>query len=350
MSSQEGVLGKGLNALLPSEEEREGEAREGDRPGERSGDLSQSTLYRFEDEDRMVGRVAEVEVSHIRPNPYQPRQEFSDEALDELAESIGQLGIIQPITVRAIGEGQFEVISGERRLRAARRAGLERLPAYVREAGSGEMLEMALVENVQREELNPIEVALGYQRLIEEVGLTQAQVAEKVSKNRTTISNFLRLLRLPPRVQAALRDGSVSVGHARALITLDDPAVQRRLLREIEEDDLTVRAVEKRVRRHRADDKTDEEPAEAGESDAASAAPGEATTPKESAAPSREEQRDQHVLEEYKDRLRSALSTQVQITHNADDEGEIQISYYSAEDLERLLDLLTQAGSADGGP
>lgn len=340
-SSQEGVLGKGLNALLPSEEEREAEAREGNRSGESGGDLSQSTLYRFEDEDRMVGRVAEVEVSHIRPNPYQPRQEFSDEALDELAESIGQLGIIQPITVRAMGEGQFEVISGERRLRAARRAGLERLPAYVRDAGSEEMLEMALVENVQREELNPIEVALGYQRLIEEVGLTQAQVAEKVSKNRATVSNFLRLLRLPPRVQAALRDGSVSVGHARALITLDEEPVQRRLLREIEDEDLTVRAVEERVRRHRTDDGADEESEEASETDAAPATDGSATSATQETTARREEQRDQQVLEEYKDRLRSALSTQVQITHNADDEGEIQIAYYSAEDLERLLDLLT---------
>ncbi|PSR00483.1 MAG: chromosome partitioning protein ParB [Bacteroidetes bacterium QS_9_68_14] len=348
-SSQEGVLGKGLNALLPSEEEREGDRAPEDRSGEGGGDLSQSTLYRFKDEDRMVGRVAEVEVSHIRPNPYQPRQEFSDETLDELAESIGQLGIIQPITVRALGEGQFEVISGERRLRAARRAGLERLPAYVRDAGTEEMLEMALVENVQREELNPIEVALGYQRLIEEVGLTQAQVAEKVSKNRATISNFLRLLRLPPRVQAALRDGSVSVGHARALITLDEEPVQRRLLRAIEEEDLTVRAVEERVRAHRASDDSDEEEDEAEhasrQASASGAAPSgtEAARPaaQETAAPSREEQRQEQMLKEYTDRLRSALSTQVEITHDADDEeGQIRIDYYSAEDLERLLDLL----------
>jgi ParB family chromosome partitioning protein len=361
MSSDEGVLGKGLNALLPSEEERKGEAAdrsEGDGSG---GDLSDNELYRFEDRRRTVGRVAEIEVSKVRPNPYQPRQEFSDTSLDELAESIGQLGIIQPITVRAMGEGQFEVISGERRLRAARRADLGSIPAYVREAGTEEMLEMALVENVQREELNPIEVALGYQRLIDEVGLTQAQVAEKVSKGRATVANFLRLLRLPPRVQAALRDGSVSVGHARALITLDDEAVQRRLLQEIKEEDLTVRAVEERVREHRQPE------AESSDAEFSDAAPSSAESsdeqkvestsngtagsreqetaseapPAPKDAPSRAERQAQLQLEDYKNRLRSALSTQVQITHNQDEEGQIKISYYSAEDLERLLDLLT---------
>ena len=368
MSSDDGVLGKGLNALLPSEEEGEGEAADrsgGDGGG--GGDLSENELYRFEDRQRMVGRVAELEVSKVRPNPYQPRQEFSDASLDELAESIGQLGIIQPITVRAMGEGQFEVISGERRLRAARRADLGSIPAYVREAGTEEMLEMALVENVQREELDPIEVALGYQRLIDEVGLTQVQVAEKVSKGRATVANFLRLLKLPPRVQAALRDGSVSVGHARALITLDDEAVQRRLLREIEEENLTVRAVEERVRAERRPDdagssgeeeasdaavapaaarekETAPEPAGDGAAAASSVpSPAPASSPAEASddASSRPERQAQLQLDDYKNRLRSALSTQVQITHNKDDEGEIRLSYYSAEDLERLLDLLT---------
>ena len=333
MSSKKGVLGKGLSALLPSEEEREEEARDRQENG---GDLSQSKLYRFEDRRRMVGRVAEIEVKQIRPNPYQPRQEFSDAALDELADSIRQLGIIQPVTVRAMGEGQFEIISGERRLRAARRAGLGRIPAYVREAGTEQMLEMALVENVQREELNPIEVALGYQRLIDEVGLTQAQVAKKVGKNRTTVSNFLRLLKLPPRIQAALRDGSLSVGHARALITLEEEPVQRRILHKIEDDDLTVRAVEKLVREHREAEAEPEKPSSdssdgGGDSDAAAA----------EATPSRAERQAQLELEKYKNRLRSTLSTQVQITHNKDDEGQIRVSYYSAEDLERLIDLLT---------
>jgi ParB family chromosome partitioning protein len=337
MSSKKGVLGKGLSALLPSEEEeREADARDRSESG---GDLSQSKLYRFEDRRRMVGRVADIEVPDIRPNPYQPRQEFSDAALDELAASIQQLGIIQPITVRSMGEGQFEVISGERRLRAARRAGLERIPAYVREAGTEQMLEMALVENVQREELNPIEVALGYQRLIDEVDLTQADVAKKVGKNRATVSNSLRLLKLPPRVQAALRDGSVSVGHARALITLEDEAVQRRILHDIEEDSLTVRAVENRVREHRRVDEDASDTSAAGSEGSGDS--GSTSQKATEATPSREEQQVRLELEQYKNRLRSALSTQVQITHGKDDEGQIKIAYYSAEDLERLLDLLT---------
>ena len=184
------ALGKGLNALLPSEEE----GQQGGEEGE--GAASEKQIHQFDDGTRLLGRVAQVAVERIRPNPYQPRQEFNDEALDELAASIEELGVIQPITVRALGDGQFEIISGERRLRAARRAGIDRLPAFIRKASSEEMLEMALVENVQREELNPIEVALGYQRLMEECGLTQEEVSEKVSKSRATVSNFLRLLRL----------------------------------------------------------------------------------------------------------------------------------------------------------
>lgn len=327
MSSDKGVLGKGLSALLPSEERA-------DEPSarSRSSDLSKSKLYRFKDRDRLLGRVADVEVQHIRPNPYQPRQEFQDAALDELAASIEQLGIIQPITVRALGEGQFEVISGERRLRAARRAGLGRIPAYVREAGVEEMLEMALVENVQREELNPVEVALGYHRLIEECDLTQAQVAEKVSKNRTTVSNFLRLLKLPPRVQASLRDGSVSVGHARALIGIDDEKAQVRLLRKIEKESLTVREVERRVRRRRRGRKKQPDGGMPSE---------EASPSSEAAEAPQAPDRDALQVEEYRNRLRSALSTQVQIKHDADEgEGRIEIAYYSAEDLERLIDLL----------
>ncbi|RMF52827.1 MAG: ParB/RepB/Spo0J family partition protein, partial [Bacteroidetes bacterium] len=242
MGSRKAALGRGLNALLPSVQEEDVQ----ERP--EGGDLPKSRLYNFEDRYRYLGRVAEIEIEHIRPNPYQPRKDFDETALNELADSIRQLGIIQPITVRAMGGGRFEVISGERRLRAARRAGLKRIPAYVREADTEAMLEMALVENVQREELNPIEVALGYQRLIEECNLTQEQVAQKVSKNRSTVANFLRLLKLPPPVQAALRDNSITVGHARALINVDDEAAQRRLLKAILENGLSVREVEEQVR------------------------------------------------------------------------------------------------------
>ena len=318
--ADDSALGKGLNALIPSEEEEE------QAPEEKSGeDVSESQLYQFEDGTRLLGRVAEVAIERIRPNPYQPRQEFKDEALDELAASIRELGVIQPITVRALNDGQFEIISGERRLRAARRAGVERLPAFIRKASSEEMLEMALVENVQREELNPMEVALGYQRLMEECGLTQEEVSEKVSKSRATVSNFLRLLRLPPRVQAALRDKEVAMGHARALIAIDDEEAQVELLEATIEEDLSVREVERRAR-------TWHEDQEEGADDQ------EEESPVPSASPDREELQ----LEEYRSKLRSRFSTQVQITHKKDGEGTIEVSYYSEEDLERLVELMTE--------
>jgi len=311
------ALGKGLNALIPSEKQEKSSGEDGE-------DVSESQLYQFEDGTRMLGRVAEVAIERIRPNPYQPRQEFNDETLDELAASIDELGVIQPITVRALGDGQFEIISGERRLRAARRADLDRLPAFIRKASSEEMLEMALVENVQREELNPIEVALGYQRLMEECGLTQEAVAEKVSKSRATVSNFLRLLRLPPRVQAALRDKEVAMGHARALIAIDDEEAQVELLEETIEEDLSVREVERRARDWHAEEDEDEtdDPAD------------------EPSAPSGPPDRGDLQLDEYRSKLRSRFSTQVQINHKTDGEGSIEISYYSEEDLERLVELM----------
>jgi len=314
------ALGKGLNALIPSDEQEEKSREEG---GE---DVSESQLYQFEDGTRLLGRVAEVAIDRIRPNPYQPRQEFKDAALDELASSIEELGVIQPITVRALGDGQFEIISGERRLRAARRAGIDRLPAFIRKASSEEMLEMALVENVQREELNPIEVALGYQRLMEECGLTQEAVAEKVSKSRATVSNFLRLLRLPPRVQAALRDKEVAMGHARALIAIDDEEAQVELLEETIEEDLSVREVERRAR-----DWHDDQDADAEEED-------DDTGPTTSPAPDREDLQ----LDDYRSKLRSRFSTQVKINHRKDGEGSIEVSYYSEEDLERLVELMME--------
>jgi ParB family chromosome partitioning protein len=329
------ALGKGLNALLPSEQEQEEADQQRDEADGADGggdDVSGSGLYRFDDDSRLIGRVAEVDVDKIRPNPYQPRQEFKEEALDELAASIKQLGIIQPITVRGLGDGQFEIISGERRLRAARRAGIEQLPAFVREADTEEMLEMALVENVQREELNPIEVALGYQRLMEECGLTQEQVAKKVSKSRATVANFLRLLRLPPQIQAALRDKQVAMGHARALITVDDEEAQLELLKQTIEEDLSVREVEKRVRDFH-DDGAEDDASDDDASDEADAEP---------AADDPTPDRSDLQLDDYRSRLRSRLSTQVQINHTADGGGTIQISYYSEEDLERLLEMIAE--------
>ncbi len=284
-------------------------------------------LYRFEDRVRLLGRVADIEIDHIRPNPYQPRKDFDDTALDELAASIHQLGIIQPITVRALGSGQFEVISGERRLRAARRAGLKRIPAYVREADTEAMLEMALVENVQREELNPIEVALGYQRLLEECGLTQEQVAEKIGKSRAAVSNTLRLLKLPPRVQASLRDGSLSVGHARALITIEEEADQNEILHEILDEGLTVRQVEERVRSWREEQRAEPGPAPK---------PRAVSPPATPAPPDR----DTLQIQEFTNHLRTHFSTRVDIRHKPDGSGRVEIAYYTEDDLERLMELL----------
>lgn len=310
MSIKKAALGRGLSAILPSQEDRDEE--------ETSRSLQRDRV-------RLAGRVADVDVNDVRPNPYQPRMSFDEKALDELAASILQLGVIQPITVRATDEG-FEIISGERRLRAARRAGLKRIPAYVREADSEAMLEMAIVENIQREELNPIEVALGYQRLIDECELTQEQVAQKVGKNRATIANFLRLLKLPPRIQASLRDGIVSVGHARALISVEDSEFQLELIDAIEENDLSVREVEERVRNWREGPKEEEDEGQVGKTKKAGLASVRAD-------------RDTLQVREYTAQMRSKLSTQVKIRHSSDG-GKIEIEYYSDDDLERLMELL----------
>lgn len=315
--SKKAALGKGLSALLPQMPPHDDDA------GRDSGEGTRTRLYNFEDRLRLAGRVADVEVDAIRPNPYQPRKDFNEEALDELAASIQQLGIIQPLTVRALGNGRFELISGERRLRASRRAGLKKVPAFVREADTETMLEMAIVENVQREDLNPIEIALGYQRLIEEVGLTQEEVADKVSKNRSTVSNALRLLRLPPRVQASLRDGSLTAGHARSLITIDDDEAQLQLHRSILDKGLSVRDVERLAREYR----------EGGSTLKAKVAAAE---PKP-AAPFTD--RERLALEAIEARLREHLGTRVDIRHKPGDEsGVIEIAYFSADDLDRVVD------------
>lgn len=309
MASKKVALGRGLSAILPSQSEDEDQdERAAVRP----------------DQVSLAGRVAEVDVHRVRANPYQPRTSFDEKALDELAASMLQLGVIQPITVRAAEDG-FELISGERRLRAARRAGLKRIPAFVREADSEAMIEMAIVENIQREELNPIEVALGYQRLIEECSLTQEQVAQKVGKNRATVANLLRLLRLPPRIQASLRDGRVSVGHARALVTVGDDNFQLELIDTIEKNDLSVREVEDRVRKWR----------EREERDAASKDRPKVAEPAEH----HQNDRDSLQVREYTSQLRSLLSTRVKIRRKSSG-GQIEIEYYSDEDLERIVELL----------
>ena len=185
--------------------------------------------------------INEIEISQISPNPEQPRTTFSEEALEELASSIRELGIIQPLTLRSVGDNAYQIISGERRYRAAKMAGLHTVPAYIRTANDSELTEMALIENIQREDLNAIEIALTFKKLIEQYHLTQERLSERIGKKRATIANFLRLIRLPAEVQLGLRDKIVDMGHARALLSLDKPSLQLKLYNEIIKKGLSVR-------------------------------------------------------------------------------------------------------------
>ncbi len=197
--------------------------------------------------ERPLVSTSEIEISKIEPNPYQPRTEFNQEALEELASSIKLLGLIQPITVRPIENGRYQIISGERRFRASQIAGLETIPAYVRKTDDRGMLEMAIVENIQREDLDSIEVALSFQRLIEECNLTQEAMAERVGKKRATVTNYLRLLRLPAEIQFAIRAKKISMGHAKALLSLETDKEQLKFANQIIEQDLSVRQIEQKI-------------------------------------------------------------------------------------------------------
>lgn len=227
MSNKKRVLGKGLSALLKNPE---------------------TDITNSDGEVKPVGSVSEISISQIKVNPFQPRTEFDQEALNELSISIKELGIIQPITVRKLGYDNYQIISGERRFRATHLAGLEKIPAYIRIANDKEMLEMALVENIQREELNPVEVALSYKRLMEECKLTQDKMSERVGKKRSTISNYIRLLKLPAEILAGLRDQTISMGHARALINMNDQESQINLFRDVVSKGFSVREIEQIVK------------------------------------------------------------------------------------------------------
>jgi len=193
--------------------------------------------------------ILRIPVEMIEPNPFQPRLSFDQQALNELAESIRTFGLIQPITVRKKGEGKYQIISGERRFKACRIAGMEMVPAYIRDANDQGMLEMAIVENIQRENLDPIEVAMSYQRLIEECSLTQEQMADRVGKKRASVTNYLRLLRLPAKVQHDLKVGLLSVGHAKVLLGIEDQVLQEELCDLVIKNDLSVRQLEDRIRK-----------------------------------------------------------------------------------------------------
>jgi ParB family transcriptional regulator, chromosome partitioning protein len=226
-------LGKGLGALLEDS----------------NTDISSNARINSGN-NAIAGTVANVSLFQIEANPFQPRNEFEKQALSELAQSIREYGLIQPITVRKVGENKFQIISGERRFRASQLAGLEHIPAFIRIANDKTMLEMALVENVQREDLNAIEIALGYKRLIEECEFTQEQLSQKVGQDRSTVTNFLRLLKLPEPIQAALRDKKITMGHARALLSVNDTQLQTKILNEILKDELSVRRIEEYARNH----------------------------------------------------------------------------------------------------
>ena len=218
------ALGRGLDAILQSPET----------------DITSKDISG----DFVAGAIAEIEINQIETNPFQPRTEFDETALRELAQSIKEQGVIQPVTVRKLGYNKYQLISGERRLRASKMAGLKKIPAFIRVANDEQMLELALIENIHRENLNAIEVAISYQRLIDECSLTQEEVSEKVGKSRSAVANFLRLLKLPPEVQLAIRDGHISMGHARALININDKEEQLKLLQQIIMDEMNVRQTE----------------------------------------------------------------------------------------------------------
>ncbi|NNC82768.1 MAG: ParB/RepB/Spo0J family partition protein [Flavobacteriales bacterium] len=230
--SKKPALGKGLSALLENADT----------------DIMMSRAGSVSDNPETVGSISEIALSEIEVNPFQPRTEFDKEALMELAGSIRQHGIIQPLTVRKLGRGKYQLISGERRFRASQAAGLERVPCYIRIADDQTVLEMALVENIQREDLNAIEVGISYQRLIEECDLTQEQLSIKVGKKRSTITNYLRLLKLPAEIQSGLMRNSISMGHARALLGLESEKEQLKVYERIQTEGLSVRDVEKLVR------------------------------------------------------------------------------------------------------
>ncbi|MDR9417499.1 ParB/RepB/Spo0J family partition protein [Gracilimonas sp.] len=302
------VLGRGLGAFFPEYKEEGKESVEG-------SDAEKETLEKniVKPEDR-VNIVLFVPVDHIRKNPHQPRKQFNEERLDELADSIKEHGLIQPITVRYIGEKRFELISGERRLRAAKLAGLKEVPAFIREADDEQSMAFALIENIQREELNPLEVALGYQRLLEEFDYTQAEVAEKVGKNRSTVTNMLRLLNLPDFIQTALKSNQITMGHARALITIEDEEIQQKILKKVLDEGLSVRQIEQAVR--------DLEKS--------------GSSKKKKKSPRKDP--NNPFYEEISARLRRTFSTKVNIKPKKKG-GEIKIEYYSDDDLGRLLSI-----------
>ena len=262
--------------------------------------------------------INEVELTLIHPNPNQPRRDFDEEALEELASSIRQIGIIQPITLRQMTDGTYEIIAGERRWRASQLAGLTTIPAYIRTADDENVMEMALIENIQREDLNAVEIALAYQHLLEQYELTQDRLSERVGKKRATITNYLRLLKLPATIQMALQRREIDMGHARALLSLDNPTLQLKVFNEITRDHLSVRKVEEMVKR---------------------LSQGETIN----AGSQKLRPRGAQLSEEFtilRDSLSKFFAAKVQLTCSQKGKGKITIPFNSEEDLERIVELL----------
>jgi ParB family chromosome partitioning protein len=258
----------------------------------------------------------EININLIEANPFQPRTSFDQEALEELAESIKELGVIQPITVRSLENGNFQLISGERRLRASKLAGLKKIPAYIRTADDQGMLEMALVENIQREDLNAIEVAISYQRLMEECKLTQEALSQRIGKKRSTISNYTRLLNLPAKIQLGIKEEKISMGHARALITIKDEETQLMIFDQILKYDFSVRRVEDIIRELNSETKKD------------------ADQPKKKAFATAE---DYQQLEKH---LSNVFATGINFKRTAKGSGRIIIPFKNDNDLERIIAIL----------
>ena len=261
--------------------------------------------------------LSEIPLSQIEPNPNQPRREFDEEALQELANSIREVGIIQPITLRQIEEGRYQIIAGERRWRASQLAGLQAVPAYIRTVQDENVMEMALVENIQREDLNAIEIALAYEHLAETTGMTQEKISERVGKSRTAVTNYMRLLKLPAQVQMALKNREIDMGHARALLSIESPSVQIKLFKEIQKNGYSVRKVEEMVKMLNS-----------GE---------DVQTAKKSIASKAQLPEEFNIL---KDRLSTLFQTKVQMTCNPKGKGKISIPFANEEELERIMNAI----------
>ncbi len=297
MSTKKSALGKGLSALLEN------------------ADTDVTSKTGVTGSTGVVGSVAQIQLDQIEANPFQPRVDFDKEMLQELADSIKEQGIIQPITVRKLGYDKYQIISGERRFKASKLAGLTTIPAYIRVANDQGMLEMALVENIQRQDLNALEVAISYKRLLEECSLTQEELSTRVGKNRSTVTNFLRLLRLPPEIQASIRDGRLSMGHARAILGVENIDRQLALYHEIIEKQLSVRDVEYLARER-----------------------GNKSTIRKKEI----QQKNQLSFEftKIQNILSSHFGTKIQLQRAQNGSGKIQIPFENDSDLNRILELL----------